>query len=249
MAGARWLHSPSLATEDVHPQFPIAGRQTKRSPARSTSLFSMATASLCRWNGSGNCTGIATSCHPPSAQACREGDRRGRWSKFPAKDPCFSQAIFTARKPARNQPLTFVSLVIHSKGSLRCSVKLHGVGPACAEGRSEWRTALFLLGMDPAMANRKTTMNKLKKLFSPSTLAATVATGMLVSSAVPVLASYQVSAVRTFGCAGTTCSEPRCEQDYGGARYYWCCGASEYCAGMTWVNPDDLCYGTALCGP
>lgn len=69
-------------------------------------------------------------------------------------------------------------------------------------------------------------MNKLKKLFSPSTFAATVATGMLAASTINALATELVSACQRGEpdcpptCA-TVCNES--------GVYYWCCGSTETC--------------------
>ncbi|HEV2393600.1 MAG TPA: hypothetical protein VG146_14705 [Verrucomicrobiae bacterium] len=70
-------------------------------------------------------------------------------------------------------------------------------------------------------------MNKLKKLFSPSTLAATVATGLLAASAVNALASELVSAC-SFGQPGCPSSCARVCNDPSFV-YYWCCGSTETC--------------------
>jgi len=64
-------------------------------------------------------------------------------------------------------------------------------------------------------------MNKLKRLFSPSTLATVAATGMLLHASVSIMAGsyYEVSAARMG--EGTPCNqyESTCEQ----YPYYWCC--------------------------
>jgi len=59
-------------------------------------------------------------------------------------------------------------------------------------------------------------MNKLKKLFSPSLLAATVATGMLLASAVTALANVCVSVGNQAPGCSNVCPYP-------GASVVWCC--------------------------
>jgi hypothetical protein len=84
--------------------------------------------------------------------------------------------------------------------------------------------------------NRKT-MNKLKKLFSPSALSATLATGMLLTSAVVALAGnicsqayYLVGDVPCeydtggqFMCSALVTSITNCED----AVFYWCCPSDQ----------------------
>lgn len=93
-------------------------------------------------------------------------------------------------------------------------------------------------------------MNKLKQLLSPTALAATVATGMLLHSTLNALAGscYQVSAAVTQpqSCyGGRLCSAQQCSG--GGFTYYWCCGANEAC----WycVTPTTWPYATTYCCP
>ncbi len=87
-------------------------------------------------------------------------------------------------------------------------------------------------------------MNKLKKLFSPSSLAATVATGMLVFGTMKALASYETSACRSGGviypCPPTNCANP-CHDSTG--RYWWCCASYESCGSY-----DPNCGGLYGCG-
>jgi hypothetical protein len=76
-------------------------------------------------------------------------------------------------------------------------------------------------------------MNGLKKLFSPSTLAATVASGMLLFSAVNALADcqgmYSVSAAPHSQNPGGCCYEP-------GLGLYWCCYTGSTCSGHPYFN-------------
>jgi len=86
-------------------------------------------------------------------------------------------------------------------------------------------------------------MNGLKKLFSPSTLAATVASGMLLFSAVNALADcrgmYSVSAViGDPGSCGQGSTATLCHA--GG--YHWCCGTGDTCG----TGPFGC--GGSLCG-
>jgi len=89
-------------------------------------------------------------------------------------------------------------------------------------------------------------MNKLKKLFRPRALASTVAAGMLLHSAVNVLAAgpYQVSACNQFAgfppCVGCGGGQP-C---YSG-NYLWCCWAGDSCYGG--FQQGDFPWGTAWC--
>src|SRR5207245_2781319 len=68
------------------------------------------------------------------------------------------------------------------------------------------------------------TMNGLKKLFSPSTLAATLASGMLLSSAVVALATMSISTSTVTArpyCGGLSpCSQFYVNCD---TTLYWCC--------------------------
>jgi hypothetical protein len=86
-------------------------------------------------------------------------------------------------------------------------------------------------------------MNGLKKLFSPSTLAATLASGLLLFSAANALAACEGGFSRSLvtyyptGCQGTICYYPQyglynccgpgntCGDVFfmGGAYYSWCC--------------------------
>ena len=84
------------------------------------------------------------------------------------------------------------------------------------------------------------TMNKLKKfkkLFSPSTLAATVATGMLASSVVVMATCAEVSAVGVLPLrcpSGEICAQQTCQQPgSNGRQYYFCCSSSEICGQVT----------------
>ncbi len=85
-------------------------------------------------------------------------------------------------------------------------------------------------------------MNGLKKLFSPSTLAATLASGMLLFSAVNALATcqgqYSVSAV--VGNPGT-CGGPAtyCYDQNSGR--YWCCGTGDSCGTGPFACGPSLC--------
>ena len=89
-------------------------------------------------------------------------------------------------------------------------------------------------------------MNKVKRLFSPHALAATIASGMLLHSALNALADcYQLSAIAQQQNCGTgrACSAYQCGG--GGSLYYWCCTQSESC----WycVTPIGGPYGTTKC--
>lgn len=71
-------------------------------------------------------------------------------------------------------------------------------------------------------------MNKLKKLVSPSTLAATIASGLLLGSVATALAeSYSQLATTPFqpDCTygGTDSSHMLCHKDTFNGTYYWCC--------------------------
>ena len=90
-------------------------------------------------------------------------------------------------------------------------------------------------------------MNKLKKLFSPSALAATVAIGLLVTSAINAWATCNTtSAVWLEGknaglCLGTTCGQQTCTQRFGERTYYWCCLTGYSCSGGLTIQQDP-CY-------
>src|SRR5206468_3037061 len=98
------------------------------------------------------------------------------------------------------------------------------------------------------MANKRT-MNKLKKLFSPSTLAATVATGMLASSVVVMATCTEVRAVGNGWCpAGEICVQQKCVRNgSNGLPYYFCCLSSQTCGLVTWVDPNHPCNAIAQC--
>jgi len=100
-------------------------------------------------------------------------------------------------------------------------------------------------------------MNKLKKLFAPRALAATLATGMLLHAAV-AWAGGGCTSVSTStasgGCGGansTPCSQSVTSQDgcfwyWGGiSTVYWCCPTSDYCTGLIQPSgpPFNYCYG------
>ena len=91
-------------------------------------------------------------------------------------------------------------------------------------------------------------MNGLKKLFSPSTLAATLATGLLLSSALVALATTCVSAT---GYAGipSGCPESYCQgKDSLMTTYYWCC-SSPYpnCASCTVTHNQNQSAAYGFC--
>jgi len=146
--------------------------------------------------------------------------------------------------------LTFVSLASFSKGNYFFSLTVM-VGPAETNGRSEWRLATF-----PNWSSRgkpEKTMNKLsklKRLFSPTTLAATVATGMLASSVVVMATCTEVSAVGLppLRCpSGETCVQQQCVKQAGGFSYYFCCLWTQTCGLVTWVDPNNICNAIAQC--
>src|SRR5947207_7916833 len=75
------------------------------------------------------------------------------------------------------------------------------------------------------MTNKRKCMNKLKKLFSPSALSATVATGLLVTSGINAWATCNTTSAvwqNNPNCFGTTCGQQTCTQRFGGRTYYWC---------------------------
>ncbi len=82
-------------------------------------------------------------------------------------------------------------------------------------------------------------MNGLKKLFSPSTLAATLASGMLLSSAIIALADDISTSTVT---SPPTCDfghQPNCWSiDQCGVQVWWCCTSSY-----------PTCDGVAVGGP
>src|SRR5437899_1059555 len=90
-------------------------------------------------------------------------------------------------------------------------------------------------------------MNGLKKLFSPSTLAATLATGLLLSSALVALATTCISATAStheVRCAYQSCSG----HDANGVEFWWCCSSPfPNCASCTvtdgpnQTNPYGFC--------
>src|SRR5260370_26743450 len=78
------------------------------------------------------------------------------------------------------------------------------------------------------------TMKKLKKLFSPSALAATAAPAMLISSAVTALAGDDVSASTSNfagGCTGNFQGYQQCSGIHqpDNVLKFWCCAPSQYC--------------------
>lgn len=82
-------------------------------------------------------------------------------------------------------------------------------------------------------------MNRLKRLFSPSALAATVATGMLISS---VLAQpYDCySAHATLDWSLQCPNGLRCNSNDpcgSGTQIYWCCAATNWCGDLCQVYP------------
>ena len=90
-------------------------------------------------------------------------------------------------------------------------------------------------------------MKTLKKLFSPRNLATTIATGMLLHSAVNVLAAgyYQVSACAVGHPACVQCgSGHECRQLYQDTWYFWCCWAGDNCVYPSF-QPTNYPYGTA----
>ena len=92
-------------------------------------------------------------------------------------------------------------------------------------------------------------LSKLKRLFSPTTLAATVATGMLASSVVVMATCTEVSAVGDFPpCTpGEICVQQRCVKQAGGVNYYFCCLWTQTCGLVTWVDPNNICNAIAQC--
>jgi len=92
-------------------------------------------------------------------------------------------------------------------------------------------------------------LKKFKKLFSPSTLAATVATGMLASSVVVMATCAEVSAVGNGWCpTGEICAQQKCVKTASnGLPYYFCCSSSEICGQVTWVDPNNICNAIAHC--
>jgi hypothetical protein len=87
-------------------------------------------------------------------------------------------------------------------------------------------------------------MNGLKKLFSPSTLAATLASGMLLSSAIIALADdISTSTVTSLpGCgSGAPCSQfyQNCD-----TTLYWCCTSTHpQCDGTSANYCTNTVYG------
>jgi hypothetical protein len=77
---------------------------------------------------------------------------------------------------------------------------------------------------------------RLKKLFSPRSLGATIATGMLFHATYTALAAgyYYVSAVPLPGnCqAGVKCTSPN-----NNPPYYWCCQPGSTCVGSAYYDP------------
>lgn len=91
-------------------------------------------------------------------------------------------------------------------------------------------------------------MNKLKKLFSPSTLAATVAGGMLAHAAITALAAdcFLTSGVwQYFPFTGCPSGSITCPYDGPNGKYYVCCpGGYPVCGG---VDHFDHPYVFAYC--
>ncbi len=86
-------------------------------------------------------------------------------------------------------------------------------------------------------------MNGLKKLFSPSALAATLASGMLLSSAIVAFAGTSVSTV-TYQPTCPYGDQPFCQQFYLACdtTYYWCCtSANPHC---DYGQPAQDCHQT-----
>jgi hypothetical protein len=90
-------------------------------------------------------------------------------------------------------------------------------------------------------------MNKLKKLFSPSTLAATAATGMLLASAVVAVADEVIS-VEAYSYP-ITCQSgwDLCSLDYyGQAELHYCCPTTD--PASTCAPNDTYCYSYTYMG-
>ncbi len=92
-------------------------------------------------------------------------------------------------------------------------------------------------------------MKTLKKLLSPSALAATAATGMLALSVVNVMA-YEVSTADLCqenpldGCGDAeNCAQQWCfELGYAARNFrYWCCAYGETCAGISPYTGNGQC--------
>src|SRR6266487_3656806 len=68
-------------------------------------------------------------------------------------------------------------------------------------------------------------MNKLKKLFSPSALATTIATGLLFLSATKALAGWYQVSTGTLNDVNQQCPNSYCYQycQPWGSTVYWCC--------------------------
>jgi hypothetical protein len=82
-------------------------------------------------------------------------------------------------------------------------------------------------------------MNKLKKLFSPSALAATVATGMLLHATVTLAGSVLClsqslvyEGIGLYCYPNNTCSS--------GGEWFWCCPAGDPCGPL--INGAGWCY-------
>jgi hypothetical protein len=87
-------------------------------------------------------------------------------------------------------------------------------------------------------------MKKVKQFFSPRSLAATVATGMLVFGTLNVWADALVSACSRddHTCTPlTACGSGQivCSQSYGGYTYLWCCGSASGCGTYVPFGTDN----------
>jgi hypothetical protein len=89
-------------------------------------------------------------------------------------------------------------------------------------------------------------MNKLKKLFSPSTLAATAATALLLGSAIAAFANGEdlsESAASSFnGCASGYHECSAHDADYFNVELYWCCPnpPAYYCGSNSQGTPGNF---------
>lgn len=70
-------------------------------------------------------------------------------------------------------------------------------------------------------------MNKLKRLFSPSALMATLATGLLLASATKAFADWYYVSTGTLNDVNQQCPTSYCHTNCadwnGGIEVYWCC--------------------------